>query len=78
MNDYYLFTYKRSWNFLALLVYADDIIITGTSTTMIDGVKAFIHSQFKIKDLGPLHYFLGIEVARSKKGLFLNQRKYVL
>ncbi|CAM8883046.1 unnamed protein product [Rhodiola kirilowii] len=50
----------------------------GTSTSMIQHVKEFIHAAFKIKDLGELKYFLGIEVARSKSGLFLNQRKYAL
>ncbi|CAM8982071.1 unnamed protein product [Rhodiola kirilowii] len=78
LNDYSLFTYDKGGEFLALLVYVDDVIITVTSTTLMDSVKQFIHSQFKIKDLGQLHYFLGIEVARSSSGIFINQRKYAL
>ncbi|CAM8941955.1 unnamed protein product [Rhodiola kirilowii] len=50
----------------------------GTSQKLIDKVKQFIDSRFKTKDLGTLRFFLGIEVARSNSGIFLNQRKYVL
>ncbi|CAM9002604.1 unnamed protein product [Rhodiola kirilowii] len=78
LNDYSLFTYNKNGVFLALLVYVDDVILTGTSTTLIQQVKAYIHDLFKIKDLGQLRYFLGFEVARSSDGLFLNQRKYAL
>ncbi|CAM8990642.1 unnamed protein product [Rhodiola kirilowii] len=78
LNDYSLFTYNKDGVFLALLVYVDDVILTGTSTKLIQQVKAYIHDLFKIKDLGQLRYFLGFEVARSSDGLFLNQRKYAL
>ncbi|XP_026411203.1 uncharacterized protein LOC113306489 [Papaver somniferum] len=44
----------------------------------IKNLKAMLHSRFDIKDLGILKYFLGLEIAYSKKGIFLNQRKYVL
>ncbi|CAM8998928.1 unnamed protein product [Rhodiola kirilowii] len=50
----------------------------GTSSDLIQKVKAFIHDLFKIKDLGQLRYFLGFEVSRSDDGLFLNQKKYAL
>ena len=63
---------------VVMLVYVDDILITGSSTDLIQEVKAFLHTQFKLKDLGPLKYFLGIEVARSTTGFYLNQRKYAL
>ncbi|CAM8951613.1 unnamed protein product [Rhodiola kirilowii] len=78
LHDYSLFTYETGDVFLILLVYVDDVVITGTCTTMIHRVKQFIHDAFKIKDLGMLKIFLGIEVARSDTGIFINQRKYAL
>nr|GEW87545.1 ribonuclease H-like domain-containing protein [Tanacetum cinerariifolium] len=64
--------------FLALLVYVDDIIITGNNVSEIDKFKVFLKSNFMIKDLGKLKYFTGIEVIDTVKGICLNQRKYVL
>ncbi|GKC99774.1 ribonuclease H-like domain-containing protein [Tanacetum coccineum] len=64
--------------FLALLVYVDDIIITGNSVSDIEKFKVFFKSKFMIKDLGKLKYFLGTEVVDTDKGICLNQRKYVL
>ncbi|CAM8975868.1 unnamed protein product [Rhodiola kirilowii] len=77
-NDHSLFTYNKEGIFLALLVYVDDVILTGTSSDIIQKVKAFIHDLFKIKDLCQLRYFLGFEMSRSDDGLFLNQRKFAL
>lgn len=77
-SDNSLFTLNKNDSFVAVLVYVDDMLITGSSTSLITAVKNFLHSQFQIKDLGPLKYFLGIEVARSSHGFYLNQRKYTL
>ena len=57
-------------------MYVDDIIITGTDDGMIKSIQASLRDSFHMKDLGPLHYFLGLEVHQSPKGLFLNQHKY--
>ena len=59
-------------------MYVDDIVITGSDSESILSLKSFLHSQFHIKDLGMLKYFLGIEVMRSKQEILLSQRKYVL
>ena len=55
----------------------DDIVIIGSDSTGISSLKSFLHSQFHTKDLRMLRYFLGVEVMRSKHGIFLSQRKYV-
>ncbi|CAM8940033.1 unnamed protein product [Rhodiola kirilowii] len=78
LNDYSLFTLQEGTEFIILLVYVDDVLLTGTSLILIDNIKAFIHDKFKIKDLGTLKYFLGLEVARNSTGLFLHQRKYAM
>ncbi|XP_014506372.1 uncharacterized protein LOC106766129 [Vigna radiata var. radiata] len=77
-SDHSLFVKKTSTNFTALLVYVDDIVLAGNSMSEITHIKALLHHQFQIKDLGELKYFLGFEVARSKKEIHLYQRKYAL
>lgn len=64
--------------FFAILVYVDDVLITGKDTTAILHLKQALDKAFTIKDLGHMRYFVGIEVARSSAGTPLNQRKYIL
>jgi Reverse transcriptase (RNA-dependent DNA polymerase) len=73
-----LFTKHNSNGTTIVLVYVDDLIITGDNQVEINCVKDDLKQKFDIKDLGKLKYFLGIEVAHSLKGLFISQRKYVL
>ena len=56
----------------------DDILLTRNDLTEIQRVKDFLLQQFRIKDLGDLKYFLGIEFSRSKAGIYMFQRKYTL
>nr|GEX56528.1 hypothetical protein [Tanacetum cinerariifolium] len=63
---------------VALLVYVDDIIISGNDTSEIENIKTFLSSKFQIKDLGKLKYFLGIEVIKSGNDICLTQRKYCI
>jgi hypothetical protein len=56
----------------------DDIIITGDDIVEMAQLKHKLSNEFEVKDLGQLRYFLGIEIARSNKGIVLSQRKYVL
>lgn len=66
--DYSLFTKADSTSFIAVLVYVDDLIVASSHLDCIYALQAFLTSHFKIKSLGDLKYFLGIEVARSRKG----------
>ncbi|CAL2245486.1 unnamed protein product [Prunus armeniaca] len=75
--DYSLFTCKRGKSFTALLIYVDDILITGNDMAAINSLKQFLHTRFRIKDLGDLKLFLGIEVSRSTKGISISQRRLV-
>ncbi|XP_041016134.1 uncharacterized mitochondrial protein AtMg00810-like [Juglans microcarpa x Juglans regia] len=77
-SDYSLFTKVSQKGFTTLLVYVDDIIVGGDSQDEIDSLQTYLHSKFKLKDLGPLKYFLGLEVAKSSSGINFCQRKYTL
>ncbi|GAU31242.1 hypothetical protein TSUD_149280 [Trifolium subterraneum] len=76
--DYSLFTLQNASHFTALLVYVDDIILAGNDLNEIDRIKGILDTHFKIKDLGILKYFLGLEVAQSREGITISQRKYCL
>ena len=60
-----------------LLVYVDDIIITGTNTNIIQHCIDLLAQRFSIKDLDVLSYFLGIEVLTTPSGVLLTQRRYI-
>ena len=76
--DHSLFVKTANSDFTALIGYVDDIILTGNSTAEMVHIKHVLHSNFRIKDLGTLKYFLSIEVAHSEKGIYVCQRKYCL
>ncbi|KAF5768198.1 putative RNA-directed DNA polymerase [Helianthus annuus] len=76
--DYSLFVLSKQGVFVILLVYVDDIVITGNDKSAIENVKSSLRENFHIKDLGLLRYFLGIEVLYSDGCICLSQRKYCL
>nr|GEU59373.1 ribonuclease H-like domain-containing protein [Tanacetum cinerariifolium] len=75
---YSLYTKHRSGMFIDLLVYVDDIVITGSDVDGLNEFKLFLSTKFLIKDLGSLKYFLGIEVIENDLGLCMTQRKYYM
>lgn len=77
-SDSSLFVRASKTEFISLLFYVDDIIVTRSSTSLILQLKKFLHSKFTLKDMGPLKYILGLEFSRSKQGIYLHQRKYTL
>jgi len=61
-----------------LLVYVDDIAVTGNDDEGRNKLKECLINEFEIKELGRLKYFLGIEVAHSKEGIFISEQKYIV
>jgi hypothetical protein len=77
-SDHTLFLKHRLGKVTALIIYVDDMIITGDDVVEISKLQKQLATELEMKSLGGLKYFLGIEVARSKQGIFLSHRKYVL
>lgn len=63
---------------MILVLYVDDLIITGSTASIISKVKSALHDRLAMTDLGLLHYFLRIEISQSPFGIALSQPKYAL
>ncbi|KAG7563712.1 Ribonuclease H-like superfamily [Arabidopsis suecica] len=77
-TDSSLFTYFSGKSCLYVLVYVDDFIVGGNDSKLTTEFKRYMSECFHMKDLGPLKFFLGIEVSRGKQGIYISQRKYTL
>jgi Reverse transcriptase (RNA-dependent DNA polymerase) len=76
-SDPSLFLYRKSEALVFLLVYVDDIILTGNNTSLLHYFTQLLDQKFTIKDLGNLNFFLGIEVSQHEIGLTLTQSRYI-
>jgi hypothetical protein len=70
ISDHSLFIYHHGNDIAYILLYVDDIILTASSNALRDSIMSKLGSEFAMKDLGPLSYFLGISVTRHSGGHF--------
>ncbi|GKB32454.1 ribonuclease H-like domain-containing protein [Tanacetum coccineum] len=75
-TDTSLFVYHIGSDVAYLLLYVDDIILTTSSTALLQCIITLLHSEFAMTGLSSLNYFLGVSAQRSKSGLFLSQSKF--
>ncbi|GJZ83663.1 ribonuclease H-like domain-containing protein [Tanacetum coccineum] len=75
-TDSSLFIFHERPDTAYLLLYVDDIILTASSTSLLERIISSLHAEFAMTDLGPLNYFLGISATRTTSGIFLSQMKY--
>jgi histone deacetylase 1/2 len=68
----------KGYNVIFMLVYVDDIIVASSSQEIVDALLHDLDKEFAIKDLGELHYFLGIQVQRKRGELLMNQEWYAI
>ncbi|XP_042002478.1 uncharacterized mitochondrial protein AtMg00810-like [Salvia splendens] len=77
-SDHSFFFKKDSAGFFGIVIYVDDILVATNDRKKIESFKEFLAQHFKFKDLGTPKYFLGLEIARSKDGILVSQRKYAM
>jgi hypothetical protein len=78
LSDMSLFIYKSQSFTMFILIYVDDIIITCSNKSEIDKLLCLLESDFAVKDLGKLNYFLGVEVIPNAHGILLSQQRYII
>lgn len=76
VSDTSLFVFRHGTELAYLLLYVDYIVLTASSDRLLRTIIDQLHSVFAMKDLGPLHFFLGIQVRRTRHGFFLHQGQY--
>ncbi|XP_066374684.1 uncharacterized mitochondrial protein AtMg00810-like [Miscanthus floridulus] len=76
-SDTALLVFRRSADIIYLLLYVDDIVLTASSTTLLQRTIRALQQEFSMKDLGNLHHFLRMQVQQRPDGLFLSQRQYM-
>ena len=77
-SDHTLFLKKQHGKITTLIVYVDERVVTRNDRDERKALQSYLSNEFEMKDLSHLKYFLGIEVSRSDKEIFLSQIKYAL
>ena len=75
-SDNNVYTKRVDGHLIILVLYVDDLILTGSDPKLINHVKSSLKKKFDMTDLGYLHYFLGLQVLQSKEGIFVSKSKY--
>jgi hypothetical protein len=75
-SDPNVYTKKVGSHLIILVLYVDDLILTGSDSKLLNHVKTSLKKKFEMTDLGFLHYFLGLQVLQTNEGIFLSQSKY--
>jgi hypothetical protein len=71
-----MFTHKYDNDFLLVQIYMDDIIFGGSSQSILSSFQKMMENGFQISMMGELTFFLGIQVKKTKEGIFIHQAKY--
>jgi hypothetical protein len=77
-TDSSLFIYHSGADTIYLLLYVHDIVLTASSSRLLQRIISALQHEFSLKDLGQLHHFLGMHVQHTPSGIFLSQRQYML
>lgn len=75
-SDTLLFVLRRGSDMAYLLLYVDDIMLTASSLPFLQMIIISHRTEFNMKDIGPLHFFLGVAIRRTASGFFLSQERY--
>jgi hypothetical protein len=75
-SDPNVYTKKVGSHLIIIVLYVDDLILTGSDSKLLNHVKTNLKKQFEMTDLGFLHYFLGLQILQTNEGIFLSWFKY--
>jgi hypothetical protein len=75
-SDPNVYTKKVGSHLIILVLYVDDLILTGSDSKLLNHVKTSLKKKFEMTNLGFLHYFLGLQVLQTNEGIFLSRSKY--
>ena len=76
-TDTSLFVYNSATDILVLLIHIDDVLVTGSNSSLTSQLLTYLHNRFSLRHLGTVSYFLGIQVTQHGDILHLTQQKYI-